>query len=251
MENTQRKMIENIIVRKKEDCRTAMVAIYREIARKTMEQPVDRLAQTILLEESPAVNEYIRTLRNELKAEACKAMVDSGISESAASIAWANVMNKAGLPKASLCRREDVKVPSGTAAPSGPSRQEREEIRRLESTRNISMGVAAAGAAVTVITCLVVPGWSGIAFAAKAAKVTGVVVVGCGAAGAVISQQKIEEINRIANQAVPQGPTAEDIQKLVNQVCKHQCNENGRIIYEWLDAVCSELIRQCEIELQR
>lgn len=249
MDNNQKNMIGEVLAQKKTESEAAMISIYKGIARNVMAQPPERLALAILQEESPKVNDYIRTLRQSLKAECVKTMLACGLSEAAAGIVWANVMNAVGLPKVSLCQKQDVPANAPAHKVSeGPSRKQREEINRLEATRNLSIGIAAVGAVAGVVTCLVVPGWSGVA---GLVKVASIVVVGAGAAGAVTSQLRIEEINRIVNQVQQQGPSKEDLRGVVTQVCKHQCKTNGQIIHQWLDRVQEEVIAQCEIELAR
>lgn len=249
MDNMQKDIIYKTIERKKAETAVKLEEIYQQIARSVMAQPPERLAQAVLQEESPKVNEYIRALRQSMKAEACKAMAECGLSEAAAGIVWANVMNKAGLPKVSLCQKQDVNVaPPSPGKRVGPDAKQKAEINRLEGTRNLGIGVAAIGLTAGIVTCLVVPGWTGLA---GVAKVASIVVVGAGVAGAAISQQHIQEINRIVNQVQKEAPSRPDRREVVSQVCKHQCTVNSEIICRWLEQVYSELIVQCEIELAR
>lgn len=225
--------------------------IYSGIAAEVMKQPPERMAQGILKLESPKVNEFIQNLQKQMKEAVSEWVVASGLSEAVASIIWAKAMNLAQMPTVSLCKTKDVQPSMPEPRKAGPTREQKDEINRLAAQRNVSIGVAATGLAVGVITCLIVPGWTGIAAVAKATKVASVIVVGAGTAGAVISQHKIEEINRIVAQLDNQAPTREEVNQVVSQVCKHQCKTNIGIINAWLDRIKTAVIDLCNKELAK
>ncbi len=251
MNTDQEEKIKSIFVKEKAKSKDRIVAIYRDIAKSVAQLPPEQLAQEVLMLESPKLNAYIQELRKELKAEACEAIASVNLSDAVANIIWANVINKAGLPKVSLCQRQKIKVdhPASEKA-SGPSKTQQEEINRLESVRNLSIGVVAAGATAGIVTCLIVPGWNSVSGTVIAVKAASILIVGAGTIGAISTQRKIEEINRIVDRAEADAAKS-DYTDVINQVCKHQCNVNGRNIHQWLDAVQEELIAQCERELSR
>ena len=62
------------------------------------------------------------------------------------------------------------------------------------------MGIAAAGLAAEIITCLIVPGWTGVSGIIKVTKVAGLVIIGTGVATAASAHVRMEEINRLVEQ---------------------------------------------------
>ena len=76
-------------------------------------------------------------------------------------------------------------------------------------------------------------------------------VIGVGAAGAAASQYQIQEINRIVNQVQNSETSRTDTRQVIKEICRYQCDANRKIICQWLDRVCEELILQCEMEQAR
>ena len=249
MDSMQKNNICEIFEREKENAAEKMAGIYQQIARVVMAQPPERIVQTILQEESQRINDYIRSLRQDLKEKACRAMVSFGFTEAVTDIIWANTMTCVSLPKVFLCQKQDVKIPvSGNKRPAGPDPRQRAQLRRLGTAKKAAVGAAAAGTVAEIITCLVVPGWTGVV---GAAKVAGLVVIGAGAAGAAASQYQIQEINRIVNQVQNSESSRTDTRQVIKEICRYQCDANRKIICQWLDRVCEELILQCEMEQAR
>ena len=249
MDSMQKNNICEIFEREKENAAGKIAGIYQQIARVVMAQPPERIVQTILQEEYQRINDYIRSLRQDLKEKACRAMVSFGFTEAVADIIWANTMTCVSLPKVFLCQKQDVKIPvSGNKRPAGPDPRQRAQLRRLGTAKKAAVGAAAAGTVAEIITCLVVPGWTGVV---GAAKVAGLVVIGAGAAGAAASQYQIQEINRIVNQVQNSESSRTDTRQVIKEICRYQCDANRKIICQWLDRVCEELILQCEMEQAR
>lgn len=249
MDNVQKDALRAIFDEKKAQVKSDLESEYGQIANQMIQEPPERMAQCILQEESPRVNAYIRKLRKQLQQLTGEQMQKLGVSQSAAGIVWAAVKNQSELPRASLCQREDVKVPSAAQKTSGSSTTEqKQELGKMVNARNVSASIAAASAVAVVVTCLVVPGWPGAAGVVKAAEL---VVVGAGAAGAFASQQRIDEINRIVSRSQQADVSRQDVRELAKQVCTHQCRTNAQIIEQWLDVERETLIAECERELAR
>lgn len=244
MDTVQKDALRAIFDEKKAQLRPDLKAEYGQIADKMLEGPPERMAQCMLQEESPRVNAYIRQLRRQLQQQTSEQMQLLGVSQSAAGIVWAEVKSKSELPKASLCERRDVMLPSAAPEDAEAAAAQKRALGKLESVRNVSASVAVVGAVATVVTCLVVPGWPGATGAV-------LIVVGAGAAGAIVSQQRIAQINRIARSDAQPKPARQDARELAKQVCTHQCQANVKIIERWLDAECQTLIAACERELAR
>lgn len=245
MDNVWKDALRAVFNEKKTQVRPDLEAEYGQMANRMLQEQPARMAQCILQEESPCINAYIRKLRKQLQQQTSEQMQALGVSPSAAGIVWAAVKNRSELPKASLCRREDVQIqPAAPSASGGVSAEQKQAV----NARNVSAGIAAAGAVAAAVTCLVVPGWTGAAGIVKAAEL---VVVGAGAVGAVATQQRIQQINRIAGRDPQARAPKQDVRELVKQVCTHQCRTNVQIIEQWLDTECEALIAECERELAR
>lgn len=269
MNETQKHVLQELIMAKKSEVKAVLAKEYEAIAQKALTQPSERLAQCIIQEESARIVEYIRVLRQNVKDDSYQAIMQLGLSESVASIIWADVMQTAGLPKASLCQREDIKVEASASKqnttqqarrnPKTAGTKHRAELKRLEEKRNLNIGITTVGTVATVITCLVVPGWSGVTGVLKGAEVF---VSGTGVVGAVNAQSRIGEINRIiaeeekkfaqetgsvkpAKQSSVEGQN----KQMIQEICKHQCQMNVQVLSKWLDVIETELIAKCEAEL--
>lgn len=237
----------NFLAEKREIVK-AMKNIYADISRKVALQSASQIAITIISEESDQINSYIRKLPRRLKAIAADFAAWSGMSESAAEIVWANVMNTVGMPKAELCRTENInlkKQPSGESVRNSRVSTQKQELEKLKM--NYYSGVAAAGAVAGIITCLVVPGFSGVVALIKSAEL---LVTGAGVAGAVTTKKKIDEINRIATDKSETSGTSGESKRIISEICNKQCELNTRLILKWVDSVCEELIVRCENELK-
>ena len=239
-------LINNFSAEKQEIVK-AMKNIYADISRKAASESESQMAITIISEESAQINSYIRKLPRKLKAVAVDFAAQVGMSEGLTEIVWANVMNAAGMPKAELCRTENINIKNGPIGDSVRNARARSNKRELEKLKKNYSGVAAAGAVASIITCLVVPGFSGVVALIKSAEL---LVTGAGVAGAVSTQKKIDQINRIANnESVPRG-MSDETKQIISEICSKQCEFNTGLILEWVDSVCKELIVQCENELK-
>lgn len=226
-------------------------SIYNRIYQEVMHQPAEALISEIIMRESKYVNEYIYSLKSELKELSFQLIVDSGISRKVADGLWAGVTLSAKNPNVELCRKEtanfqDVRQQK-TSGSSAETRRSAQEIARLESNRNLAIGVAVAGGVAEAVSWLVVPGFSGLSIVVKAA---GAVVIGAGVVYAVSSQQ---EINRLAAEAPKTDQrtesNAKEIQQFILQVCENQSRCNTEHVLEWIDRICEALIIECREEL--
>lgn len=241
--------INTIFEKNRREVESDLEAIYTEIKECVMIQPPERLAQAILQNESPKVNDYIKILRQQLKTEACKVMIECGLTDSIAKIVWANVMNTTGIPKVELCRRQDMIIENNESEKLLIRKEKyKQEKQCLKNSQKLSMGIATIGLTTGIITCLIVPSWTGIA---GLVKVASVVVVGTGVAGTVITQKKINEINRIVNQLPHEENIDKDYNDVIAKVCLQQCKTNVNIIKNWIEEVQHEVIKQYEIEIAR
>ena len=251
MESIQIEKFDQLFEEAKAYSQAEIARIYKGIAQDVLNQPPERLAQAILKQESPKVNDFILQLQKRLKGSVCNAVVALGLSEAVAGIIWAKAMNQVEMPTVSLCKAQNVQAAMPEQKKSGPTKEQKAEINRLTAQRNVSMGISATGLAVGVVTCLIVPGWTGISAVAKVTKVASVIVMGAGAAGTVMAQNKIVEINRIIDQMQQQAPTKESFKEIVNKICEHQFAVNAKIICQWLDRIKKEIIELCHKELGR
>lgn len=229
---------------KKEEVIYQVNNIYKQIADTITTQYPECIAQTILQEESQKINDYIIILRQELKNNACTLMTSCGLSKAVAEIVWATVMRSVSLPRVSLCKKQDVKISDNTHEQPNKFIKEEAELKRLETTKKVCI----VGTTVGIITCLIIPGWTGLAVIGKAA---GFIVACAGTVGTVVSQQQIKEINRIVNRYSNETSQQTDIYEVIKNICKHQSGVNSKIICDWIDKLYDELIKQCEIELER
>ena len=225
--------------------------IYKRIYQEVVHQPVEALISEIIMRESKYVNEYIYSLKSELRELSFQMIVDSGISRKVADGLWAGVTLSAKNPNVELCRKETVKFPDGrqqeTSGNSAGTRKNIQEMDRLANNRNLAIGVAVAGGVAEVVSWLVVPGLSGLSIVVKAA---GVVVIGAGVVSAISSQQ---EINRLTTE-VPKTnhkteSSAKEIQQFILQVCESQSRCNTEHVLKWIDRICDALIIECQEEL--
>lgn len=247
MDAIQKRNIREMFDKRIMDANTQIEEMYQEITRTVMAQPPERIASIILQSESQKLNNYIRDIQQAIKEDACSQMVSCGLSEATAGIIWAKIMNNVSLPKVSLCQKQDIKLSAPVQQGNvGANSRQKAELKRLETSRNTCIGVAAVGAAAEIVTCLVVPGWTGFS---GAVKIAGFVVTGAGAIGAAVSQQQIQEINRIINQVQKNTTSQSDIHNVIEQICRHQCKTNCEIICNWIKQIFKELIVQCENEL--
>lgn len=251
MESIQIEKFDQLFEEAKAYSHAEISRIYLGIAQDVLNQPPERLAQSILKQESPKVNDFIFQFQKRLKGAVCNAVVASGLSEAVAGIVWAKAMNQVEMPTVSLCRYQNVQAAMPEQKEPGPTKEQKTEINRLTAQRNMSMGITATGLAVGMVTCLIVPGWIGISAVAKATKVASVIVMATGAAGAVMAQNKIVEINRIIDQMQQYAPTKESFKEIVNKICEHQFVVNAKIICQWLDRIKKEIIELCCKELGR
>ena len=249
MEQNQKQEILRAFDAEKQHMAKDMERIYKTIAKNVSTQPTSRIVQSIPAEESTQIGAYIRTFRQTLKAACQQQTRQLGFDQNTADIIWANVMQAAGMPRPSLCESRNMHIPSAKKVPSaGPTPQQKQQIDRLANVKKTGIGVAAVGTAAVVATCLIVPGWTGAIGAAKAA---GILVVGSGILGAVVSQKQAEEIDRLTRQPTYVTLSSEEIQALILKICGHQHSANVEILGQWVDAVCAELLTQCEQELRR
>lgn len=251
MTKTQMEQFEQIIVDAKDFSRKGIAQIYDEIAKDVMNLPSDRLAQAILKQESPKVNEFILLIQKKLKEAICATIHCCGLSDAVATIIWANVMRHAGMPEVSLCRTQDVNsAKPASQKKAGPTREQKEEINRLAAQRSIGVGIAAAGLAAEIITCLIVPGWTGVSGIIKVTKVAGLMIIGTGIGTAASAHVRLEEINRLVEQYQKE-EAKEELHEVIRQVCKHQAETNTQIICTWLDRIFDEVIRLCDLEMKK
>lgn len=250
MTNTQMEQFEQIIAEAKNYSHKEIANIYQDIATSVMNLPSERIAQAILKQESPKVNEFILTLQKKVKEAICAAIHNCGLSEAVATIIWANVMRHTGMPEVSLCRTQDVNSARTASQKTGPTREQKEEINRLAAQRTIGVGIAAAGLAAEIITCLIVPGWTGVSGIIKVTKVAGLVIIGTGVATAASAHVRMEEINRLVEQYQKED-AKEELYELIRQICRHQAETNIQIVCGWLDRIFEEVIRLCDLELKK
>jgi uncharacterized membrane protein YidH (DUF202 family) len=185
-----------------------------------------------------------------VKESSCAAIHNCGLSDAVATIIWANVMRHTGMPEVSLCRTQDVNSARTASQKTGPTREQKEEINRLAAQRTIGVGIAAAGLAAEIITCLIVPGWTGVSGIIKVTKVAGLVIIGTGVATAASAHVRMEEINRLVEQYQKED-AKEELYELIRQICRHQAETNIQIVCGWLDRIFEEVIRLCDLELKK
>lgn len=247
MDTIQKRNIREMFDQRIIDTNTQLQEIYQEIMRVVIVQPPERIAPMILQAESQKINDYIRHVQHLIKKDACAQMVLYGLPEATAGIVWVKIMNNVSFPKVSLCQKQDIKLSgSGQQENTRVNARQKTELKRLETARNTCIGVTAAGAVAEIITCLIVPGWTGFS---GAVKIAGLVVTGAGAIGTAVSQQQIQEINRIINQVQKNTTSQPNIRSVIEEICKYQCKTNCEIICNWIEEIFKELIVQCENEL--
>lgn len=230
---------------------TDIRGIYNRIYQEVVHQPVEALISEIIIRESKYVNEYIYSLKSELKELSFQMIVDSGISRKVADGLWAGVTLTTKNPNVELCRKETVKFPDErqqkSSGSSAGKRKNAQEVDRLESNRNLAIGFAVAGGVAEAVSWLVVPGFSGLSIVVK---VAGAVVIGAGVVNAINSQQ---EINRLTTEVRKTDQRTEsstkEIQQFILQVCENQSKCNTGHVSKWIDKICEALIIECREEL--
>ena len=217
MEQNQKQEILRAFDAEKQHMAKDMERIYKTIAKNVSAQPTSRIVQSIPAEESAQIGAYIRTFRQTLKTTCQQQTRRLGFDQNTADIIWANVMQAAGMPRPSLCESRDLHIPSAKkVSPGGPTPQQKQQIDRLANVKR-----------------------------------AGILVVGSGVLGAVVSQKQAEEIDRLTRQPTYVTLSSEEIQALILEICGHQHTVNAEILGQWADTVCAELLTQCEQEQRR
>ena len=121
MGNFNPDMISRAFEEKKKDVYAEVKKIYREISAQVSEKPPSEVVSAIIMLESKYMNEYIRSLKSEVKEMAADLVVRSGMSEDVAEILWASVMLETEMPKVELCRRESAEIPRSASKPESKS----------------------------------------------------------------------------------------------------------------------------------
>ena len=242
-----------------DECRQSVGAgmrtVYGRIEEELKAVTPGVLVQKMIDREAEYVNDYAETLVQSVKQAAIEVACKAGVSSAAAGIIWANVMDKAGVPKVALCKREKMEI-----APAVPARtethRERDRIRDEESRQDMDqlmrkkragIAMAAGGTTAILVTCLVSPGLGGMRIMVKGAEV---LLIGAGAFQIVQASRKLGEINRIAAQpAEVEEVRRQSLEETVKLLCDAQCKANLAVFEAWLDTAGEELVRQIEHEL--
>ena len=250
MGNFNPDMISRAFEEKKKDVYAEVKKIYREIAARVSEKAPAEMVSAIIMLESKYMNEYISTLKSELKELAADLVVRSGMSEDVAEILWASVMVETEMPKVELCRRESAEIPRSASKPESKSGASsgRKRIESLKRERNLSAGIAVTGAVAETVSWIIIPGMGPVSVMVKAA---GIVIIGVGAANALRCQS---EINRIASEpdkkVYSTAEQKEGLRNFISQVCGNQAKYNSRHLVRWLDSISENLIDQCQKEME-
>lgn len=244
MEQRNMDQIDDTFRKLKEEANKDVRKVYNEICDQLKRTSIGELGGEIAQLEARTLNNLMVSLMDSVKQAAIAEMERNGCKTYLTQAGWTEIQQVVGVPRIELCKVKVDVVRNGEKNAENASKWEK-GIAQCESNKKKCMGVAASGAAITVIT-LITPGWN-IPEALLVA--TGVVVTIVGSSGAVRNARQAEEIRSKFEQASKDSKkqsNKENLDVLLSKIINSQCDLNLQIYFEWLEKVRTALITECD-----
>lgn len=244
MEQRNIEQIDDTFQKLKKEATKAVRKVYEDMCVQLKSSNVGELGGEIAQLEAKTLNNLMVSLMDHVKQAAIAEMERNGCKTYLTQAGWTEIQQVVGVPRIELCKVKVDVVRNGEKKTENASKWEK-EIAQCEANKKIYMGVAASGAAITVIT-LITPGWN-IPEALLVA--TGVVVTVVGSSGVVRNTRQIEQMKSKFEQASKDSKkqsNKENLDVLLSQITNSQCEHNLQIYFEWLEKVRTALITECD-----
>lgn len=222
-------------------------SIYADICNELSRGNSNNLAASLIRIEAEQMNIYAANLVGKTRQVAIEALIGQGYPEYLTAGAWVKILREIGRPEIQLCSMQELHGSTKsehTGQPYSESSDAKyaDQIKALESRRNIGIGAAAAGGAAGVVA-LVIPGWEALPVALLCA---GCVVMICGSATAIKTQSQIETIKSKLEREQAQAqnaPSRVAERELVKKVTSLQAERNTKAISQWIDMVEQAVVK--------
>lgn len=207
--------------------------VYSDIADKTSNVPIEKIANQITILESKNADSAVGKIEDEIRNTIKSCLGELNYNSNDIIITESKVMNSVDIPTLQLCNNKDFDFDIGMGIP------EKEEVSTVQAL-NESKGkyIAASGIALEVLAWIFIPSlsvWSPII------KGIGLVLT---VAGAVYTAKEIADCKKktvSTEELIP----AQNQQEQINELCENQCKLNKEILFNWADEVCNALNDEC------